>query len=197
MGNEAICRVEIGEDVAEVKALLETGELIVRGTLRARIPFGEAVDVRADGGVLRLDWNGRAVAVHLGRDAEKWAEKIRHPKSVVQKLGVKSGQKIVILGDVDTSFAGAIPFSRELSGEADVVFFAVRSRAELERLDELRRALAPAGAIWVIRRKGVAEITESDVMDAAKRAGLVDVKVVRFSETHTAEKLVIPVARRG
>ncbi len=33
-------------------------------------------------------------------------------------------------------------------------------------------------------------------MAAGKRAGLVDVKVVSFSDTHTAEKFVIPVAKR-
>jgi hypothetical protein len=33
-------------------------------------------------------------------------------------------------------------------------------------------------------------------MHGGKSAGLVDVKVVRFSRTHTAEKFVIPVTRR-
>ncbi len=33
-------------------------------------------------------------------------------------------------------------------------------------------------------------------MAAGKRAGLVDVKVVSFSDTLTAEKFVIPVAKR-
>ncbi len=33
-------------------------------------------------------------------------------------------------------------------------------------------------------------------MDAGKAAGLVDVKVVSFSPTHTAEKFVIPIAKR-
>ena len=33
-------------------------------------------------------------------------------------------------------------------------------------------------------------------MAAGKAAGLVDVKVVAFSATHTAEKFVIPVAKR-
>lgn len=33
-------------------------------------------------------------------------------------------------------------------------------------------------------------------MKAAKAAGLVDVKVVRFSETHSANKFVVPVAKR-
>jgi hypothetical protein len=34
------------------------------------------------------------------------------------------------------------------------------------------------------------------VMRAGKAAGLVGVKVVSFSSTHTVEKFVIPVARR-
>jgi hypothetical protein len=34
-------------------------------------------------------------------------------------------------------------------------------------------------------------------MKAGKDAGLVDVKVVRFSDTHTAEKFVIPVTARA
>ena len=34
-------------------------------------------------------------------------------------------------------------------------------------------------------------------MAAGKRAGLVDVKVVSYSDTHSAEKYVIPVARRS
>jgi hypothetical protein len=34
-------------------------------------------------------------------------------------------------------------------------------------------------------------------MAAGKDAGLVDVKVVKFSETQTAEKLVIPKAQRS
>ena len=39
-------------------------------------------------------------------------------------------------------------------------------------------------------------MSEAAVMAAGKAAGLVDTKVVAFSETHTAERLVIPVARR-
>ena len=39
-------------------------------------------------------------------------------------------------------------------------------------------------------------IRESDVMAAAKAAGLVDIKNASFSETHSALKLVVPVAKR-
>ena len=198
MGNEALCRVEIGGEAAEAKALLETEELIVRGALRAKIPFREAKDVAADGGVLRLRWNGLDVRIHVGSDAPKWAEKIRNPKSVADKLGVKPGQKISIVGKIDESFLKDVDvdLSRRLRKGSDIIFFAASEREQLERLAELRGALAPAGAVWVIRPKGGGAITENDVMVAGKAAGLVDVKVVKFSETHTAEKLVIPVSKR-
>ncbi len=52
------------------------------------------------------------------------------------------------------------------------------------------------GALWVVYPKGQKHITENDVMAAAKSAGLVDVKVVSFSETHTALKLMIPLSHR-
>ena len=202
MGNEAQCRVEIGGEAADAKALLETEELIVRGALRAKIPFREAKDVAADGGVLRLRWNDRDVRVHVGRDAAKWAEKIRNPKSVLDKLGVKSGQKASVIGTVDSAFteqleARGVEVSRKPRPGRDLIFFAANRREDLARLEELRCTLQPTGAIWILRPKGHPSISESDVMAAGKNAGLVDVKVVRFSETHTAEKLVIPVSKRA
>ena len=78
----------------------------------------------------------------------------------------------------------------------DVVFVAANDRADLDRLVTVLKFLKRDGAIWVIRPKGSPNISEGDVMQAGKAAGLVDVKVVRFSDTHTAEKFVIPVAQR-
>ncbi len=202
MGNEATCRVEIGAEAAEAKALLETEELMVRGGLRAKIAFRAAKDVVAEDGVLRLRWNDRDVRIHIGRDAAKWAEKIRNPKSVLDKLGVKAGQKVSVIGEVDGAFieqleARGVEVSRKPGRGRDLIFFAAARREDLSRLDALRRALQPAGAIWVLRPKGNSAISESDVMAEGKAAGLVDVKVVRFSATHTAEKLVIPLVRRA
>ena len=54
----------------------------------------------------------------------------------------------------------------------------------------------PAGAIWVVWPKGRKELREDDVRNAAKAQGLVDIKVMSFSETLSALKLVIPVAER-
>lgn len=197
MGNEATCRVEIDGAAAEAKVLLETEELIVRGRPALKVPFKDAKHVSAADGVLALQWNGRSLRVHLGRDAEKWAEKIRNPKSVLDKLGVKAGQSISIAGPLDPAFLGDLDVATRVRKGSDVIFLAANHRDDLQRLAKLRESLVPNGAIWVIRPKGVADITEAEVMAAGKAAGLVDVKVVRFSETHTAEKLVIPVTKRS
>ena len=53
-----------------------------------------------------------------------------------------------------------------------------------------------SGCLWVVSPRGTSAVTERNVMDSARAAGLVDVKVVRFSDTYTSAKLVIPVALR-
>ncbi len=78
----------------------------------------------------------------------------------------------------------------------DLVFYGVRRPEALDRLATLASAIVPEGAIWTLRPKGNRGVTEAEMMAAGKRAGLVDVKVVSFSEELTAEKFVIPVANR-
>ena len=65
-------------------------------------------------------------------------------------------------------------------------------------LKSLKRYLKDNGAIWVVSFKGkLARIKDVDVIAAARAAGLVDNKVVGFSETHTSLKLVIPRDKRA
>jgi hypothetical protein len=80
--------------------------------------------------------------------------------------------------------------------DSDAIFLGATREADLKQLEKLKASIKPDGAIWVIRPKGRPEISERTVMAAGKAAGLVDVKVVGFSPTHTAEKFVIPVAQR-
>ena len=81
--------------------------------------------------------------------------------------------------------------------ECDVIFYAADSLVALKKLANLKKYLTPNGAIWVVSLKGTAaKIKDVDVISAAKAAGLVDNKVVSFSETHTARRLVMPVSER-
>ena len=79
---------------------------------------------------------------------------------------------------------------------SDLIFFAVDGAAPLARLATLQRAIQRDGAIWVLWPKGRTHISENLIRDAALRHGLVDVKVVAYSETLSGLKLVIPVAKR-
>ena len=77
------------------------------------------------------------------------------------------------------------------------MFLAADSTDELAALADLRAAIRPAGGIWVVSRKGrAATLRDVEVIAAAREAGLVDNKVVSFSDTHTSLRLVIPVADR-
>jgi len=123
-------------------------------------------------------------------------------RSLLDKLGVKSGQRISVLRVQDAAFlkdlAGRVPdFARgkALSG-ADIIFLAAEDAKTLSRLQSVVGSIQKAGAIWVVYPKGQKHIREVDVIAAGKSAGLTDNKVCRFSETHTALRFVIPLARR-
>jgi hypothetical protein len=66
----------------------------------------------------------------------------------------------------------------------------------LDKLTALRDSITQDGAIWVVWPKGQKSLREDDVRRAAKAQGLVDVKVMSFSDTLSGLKLVIPVAQR-
>ncbi|MDR3747396.1 MAG: hypothetical protein P4M04_04435 [Acidobacteriota bacterium] len=202
MGRELLCSVRTGGKTAHGKALLETSEILFRGDLRLKIPFASLKSVLARDGELHLKWSNGSAAFALGEQAETWAHKILHPKSTEEKLGIKPGLVVsaIAMGDgdfVDDLRAKAKSFSdaKALKG-SDLIFFGAQTAAELSQVKKLAPSLASAGALWIVYPKGKQEIKESDVFAAGKAAGLVDVKVVRFSETHTALKLVIPTAKR-
>jgi hypothetical protein len=203
MGAEANCTARIkGSDVPG-KARLETEALYFRGgDVRLTIPFKSMTKIAARDGALRITGPDGPVSFALGPAAAKWADKIQHPPSRLQKLGVKPEWRVSILGVDDQAFLGELkPAVAQMSvgrtlEASDAIFVGATSEADLRRLESLRRSLTPGGALWVIRPKGRPEISERAVMAAGKAAGLVDVKVVAFSPTHTAEKFVIPLAKR-
>ena len=67
---------------------------------------------------------------------------------------------------------------------------------DLPRLEALRAAIKKNGAIWVVWTKGRKEFREDDVRADGPTAGLVDVKVMSFSDTLSGLKMVIPVKER-
>jgi hypothetical protein len=185
------------------KARLESDALYFRGgELKLTVPFRQISQVTARAGTLRVTFPEGVASFAIGAQAVKWLDKILHPPSRLQKIGVKPEWRVSVLGVDDQAFLreleGAVAFvsvGRTVSN-SDAIFYGVSRGTELNRLEKLKSALKPNGALWTIRPKGHAEISEGAVMAAGKAAGLVDVKVVSFSATHTAEKFVIPLAMR-
>ena len=143
MGSEAKTILRRGRGKFEGRALLETEELIFRGSDRLRIPFREMKNVSADDGELLFDWRGEKLRLALGSDAARWAEKIRNPKSVIDKLGVKAGQRISIIGKVGQALVSQLvargcDVSSRLRKESDSILLAADARADLDRIRDLR-----------------------------------------------------------
>jgi hypothetical protein len=124
---------------------------------------------------------------------------------LLDKLGVRPGSRVAIVGDVDPDGWFRALLAERTSDvtigmpkpDSDLVFLAADSHDELAVLPELRAAIRPAAGIWVVSRKGkAATLRDVEVMAAARASGLIDNKVVAFSDTHTSIRLVIPVADR-
>ena len=79
---------------------------------------------------------------------------------------------------------------------AQLIFWFVEEKSGLGSAGKVAKNLEGAAGLWIIYPKGKQEITENDVLNAGRKTGLKDVKVVGFSPTHTALKFVIPVAER-
>ena len=203
MGNVLKSRLHFDGKTYDGEAMFETTEIIFRGERRLIIPLAKIKSVAASGGRLQVWFGDGKAELELGAQAEKWAARITSPPSRATKLGVKAGMRIALVGMEDEALVedigshGALLQTGARSKGLDMIFFAAQAPKDLTRLAAIAGRLEPSGAIWLIRAKGKgAPISERESMAAGKQAGLVDVKVVSYSETHSAEKYVIPVSQR-
>jgi hypothetical protein len=208
MGNERDATLDASGKQTRGRALLETDEIIFRpadGAKRALFPRAEMKGVRADGDWLRFQLKKQQFAIELGAaHAAKWADKIARPPGLLDKLGVKAGVSARILGEGDAAFeseisrAPGVRIVGEKQSDADLTFFFATSKAHLKKLASVAKnvlaktALAKGTAVWVVYPKGQPDPREADVLAAGRALGLKDVKVARFSDTHTALKFVAP-----
>jgi hypothetical protein len=202
VGSELKCTVRFGKETSEGKALLETSEVFFRGEFRLKIPFASIKSAKAIDGELRLQTADGLVVFEIGPAAEKWREKILHPKTRIEKIGVKPGAKVSLFGGFDADFLselkslGTTVTKDKVAADSDTIFFAADSMKELAAIAKIAKSLKRATVLWIVYAKGQKSITENDVIAAGRKTGLKDVKVVGFSATHTALKFVIPLASR-
>ena len=202
MGKELACMLRYGGKTVSGKALLESTEVIFRGDTPLRIPLNTVTSVNADGGELHIRTEEGRFVFELGPQAERWREKIANPKSLLDKLGVKASHSVSLFGDFPTDFTVSLKKSganvtKGKTGKGSAWMFVLADeKSALARIPSLAKLIQGSTALWLVYPKGKKSITESDVRAAGLKAGLVDVKVVGFSESHTALKFVLPKSKR-
>jgi hypothetical protein len=123
-------------------------------------------------------------------------------RSRLDKLGVKEGARLAVIG-VDDAFilrelaerTADVTIARAKK-DSDMILFGMGDAKPLARLGALVKLIKRDGCIWAIWPKGRKDIKEDMIRAAAIANGLVDVKVMAFSETLSGLKLVIPLSKR-
>jgi len=207
MGNEVKCRARFGKQEAEGKALLEASEIVFRGDFRLKIPFTTILSATVVGDDLQIQTTEGVALFELGAArAAKWRERILHPKTRIEKLGIKAGTRISLIGfeNQDEEFEKELESTKAVVAatnqlppkDCDTIFLRIDTNKQLTLIAKVARGMFGAVALWIVYPKGQQHITEGDVLSAGRKAGLTDIKVVGFSTTHTALKFVIPLNKR-
>ena len=178
MGLEIETAVWVGDKSGTCKVLLESGELICRGALRHRFPLTAMTELAVKDGRLSFLADGVSVSIELGDESEVWYQRIRNPRTRSQKLGLKPGQRVCVLGPAEpdvipevAAVTNATPTTRLAAG-LDLVLFFVEEPSDLPRLDKIESCLNQGGCVWVLYPKGRSDLRHEEVVAAAKLARL-------------------------
>jgi hypothetical protein len=196
MGREAECTCSWSGTTAQVKALIEPPDLILRGGIRRRLPFAELKNVRAAGDLLCFVYEGESISITLGAAlAAKWATILTTPPpSLAKKLGITPETNIRMLGTVDDgALHDALATAKQISGgKGDLIIARTDTPGEVANaLNAAAAELASGIPIWFVypKRSGHA-MDEHDVRGMGLAAGLVDTKVAAVSPLLTALRFV-------
>jgi hypothetical protein len=187
MGRECNCRCDFAGTTLEVKALLETHEIILRGGIKKRIPFSAIKQIGAKGEALRFKVDGEAVSLLLGAQlAEKWAKAIQNPPTLAKKLGISQGTAVRVVGELlDEALEEALHDSDQVKTGGDLLVACVETPQSLDKA--LKIALKGTAPLWIVYRKGPGHaLNETSVRTTGLAAGLVDTKVAAVSALFTA-----------
>jgi len=137
----------------------------------------------------------------------RMAVSARAPKKLAEKLGIREGQRIILMNQPGgyLKLIGGLPrgatFQLDPDGEADFVqVFAEDAETLARGFASAKARLAKDGALWAAWRKAARETSVSlngdQVREIGLRSGMVDVKVCSIDETWSALKFVFRAKNR-
>ena len=195
MGREAACICDWAGTKVEVKALLETGEIILRGAMRKRIPFSQIKNVNAKADLLCFTIAGETVQLALGLAATKWAAAITNPPpSLARKLGITANLVVSVIGEVaDEALNEALAEAAAIAkNNAGLILACVDSPESLHAaLHGAKAQLHKGVPIWMVYAKGKGHaINETAIRSLLRENGMIDTKVASVSAKYTALRFI-------
>lgn len=115
---------------------------------------------------------------------------------------MKPGSRVALRGLKDQALlaelkaTGARVAARIGAGPYDIVIIGLDASSDLPLLADAKKRIVRNGMVWAVWPKGRKEFREDDIRHFGPTAGLVDVKVMSFSDELSGLKLVIPLAQR-
>jgi hypothetical protein len=200
MGREARIEYAAGRQRAQVKAHLDSFALELSGEKKLKLPLGDVKTAVADGELLKIDAGGTRFTLKLGaKDAASWAKKILNPPTLADKLGVKAGISVALVGervaeiDAAVKAAAKVTHAASLTAAgrlaADIAVVTLAPATAEKQITAAAKAIGPKTALWFVYRKGT-KPNGDDIIGLARAAGLKDTKVARVSETHAALRFI-------
>ena len=191
MGREAVTLAAVGDLRGEVRALLESQDLILRGALRRTFARADIRDPVVDNGALSFVCGNETVRLELGEAmAEAWRQILLRPApSLREKLGLGPGRRALVTGDCDDpalveALSGMTTAQRD---EAAMVIARIAGAADLDRA--LGLAEQAGRPLWTIYAKGKgASFGDGAVRERMRAAGWRDTKSCAVSAALTATR---------
>ena len=192
MGREALVHAEVADEAGEVRALLESGEVILRGAIRRSYPTAALNGLAVDQDVLRFTCAGETVRLHLGaRKSEAWCKAITTPPPTLRaKLGLQNGARALLIGSFeDQALAEALDGVLVADGAAAGMMIACIEGQKHLSVAQALHAAHPRLALWTIFPKGRGvSFGESEIRTALRAKGFRDTKSCAVSERLSATR---------
>lgn len=197
MGREASCTARVGQETAEVTALLESTTVVLRGAIKRKWEIAALQNLRVEGEALRFEIGDETVALALGeKEAGKWLTKLQTPPpTLAAKLGVSAENPALLIGPtvgtLDPALAEALAGGITTNMREARMLVAVLSKAsELPRMHEFHADMI-CKTVWVVHPKGPnADPSDAEVRTAMRGWGYVDNKTSAVSDKLTATRYV-------
>lgn len=199
MGTEAKGTLTVGGQKVPVKGDFGSDRVLLSGGRRGMVSYKDVEVLGTAKGRLRVRIDDAVMEFELGSSVDRIANKIRKPPGRLDKMGVKPGLSAAVV-EGDDAFIAELRrvLPKTLEGKppepVDLLVLGIETAEDLDGLAPHVRFVKDDGSFWVVYPKGSRDLTQLQVLEAGRRARLKDVKVMRFSESHSAIKFVIPFA---